>query len=254
MQVSDDFTSKVKEYALNEGIDLIKIAPISRFICAPKGHHPEDFLPGTQSVIMMAVKQLDGLVDYLPQSRDEYSMNFYESTWLLNMTAYKLAKFIEKGGGYKSRSMSHAWDHPGIPLYEYGTFRAHLSYQHASEACGLGRRGLSSLLMTPEFGPRVRLIGVLTTAPLVGDKMLQGKLCDPDRCGYRCVKACPVTAITSDHGLYRPRCSNVANMGGLRCGICLKMCPPAETLREWSEHMENQIIDPEKLLDWGDRV
>ena len=242
-----DLTNSVKEYVLSEGCDLVKVGSVDRFDSAARDYHPKKLLPETQSVIVFAARQIDGVVDYLTESRSEYTINFFISSWLLDTTAYKLAKFIEKEG-FRSRPVSYAWSgesvFPGVHKWEYGTFRAPLSYQHTAEAVGLGRRGLSSLLITPEFGPRVRLMVVLTEAKLIPDHVLPGRLCHPENCGYRCVKACPVGAISPSDGLYRPRCANAAVWNGLRCGICMKACPEPEVLREWSQSPENQIPWP----------
>ncbi len=243
----EELTKRVKEYVLSEGCDLVKIGPIERFDSAPSGYHPRDLLPEAQSVIVFAARQIDGVVDHLPESRSEYTINFFISSWLLNTTAYKLSKFLEKEE-HLSRPVSYAWSgegvFPGVQKWEYGTFRAPISYQHAAEAVGLGRRGLSSLLITPEFGPRVRLMVVLTEAKLVPDPILPARLCHPENCGYFCVKASPVNAISRTDGLYRPRCANAAVWQGLRCGICMKSCPAPAFLREWSKSPENQIPWP----------
>jgi len=56
---------------------------------------------------------------------------------------------------------------------------------------GLGWQGNSLLIVTPEYGPRVRLATVLTDMPLVPDQPLR------NRCGgcVKCAQACPARAI-----------------------------------------------------------
>lgn len=54
-------TSKhVKNIALGLGADLCGIAPIERFADAPRGFHPCDLLPETQSVVVVATHMPEG--------------------------------------------------------------------------------------------------------------------------------------------------------------------------------------------------
>jgi epoxyqueuosine reductase QueG len=68
-----------------------------------------------------------------------------------------------------------------------------VSHKLAAHLAGLGWIGKSCLLVTPERGPRVRWITVLTDAPLAST----GGPSEP-RCGdcNACVDACPVGAFT----------------------------------------------------------
>jgi len=109
------------------------------------------------------------------------------------------------------------------------------SHKLAAHLAGLGWIGRSCLLVTPEHGPRVRWVTVLTTAPLpCGEPMEQ-------RCGEcrQCVDACPVGAFTGRAFLEaEPRearydaaaCERYLQELGERneravCGMCLYMCP-----------------------------
>lgn len=60
-------------------------------------------------------------------------------------------------------------------------------------AAGLGEIGWNGMVLTPEYGSRVRFFALVTDAPLVPDQLYAGpQLCK--RC-FRCVKACPAKAI-----------------------------------------------------------
>src|SRR5208283_5690023 len=52
----------IKDQAQNMGMDLVGIAPVSRFEGAPEGTHPTDFLPGCKSVISVGVRLADGVI------------------------------------------------------------------------------------------------------------------------------------------------------------------------------------------------
>jgi len=69
----------------------------------------------------------------------------------LTKAAYDVAK-VSRRNGLKSLPLSAA----GCPT-DAIFLQAVFSYKHAAQAAGLGYVGRSSLLVTPDFGPRVRL-------------------------------------------------------------------------------------------------
>jgi ferredoxin len=75
-----------------------------------------------------------------------------------------------------------------------GNTRGPLSLAHAAVEAGLGTLGLNLMLLTPEYGPRVMLGAVLTSAELEPDRPLGEALCQGEACG-RCLLACPADAI-----------------------------------------------------------
>jgi epoxyqueuosine reductase len=74
----------------------------------------------------------------------------------------------------------------------------------AAVLAGIGVIGKSNLLITPDFGPRIRLRALLIDAPLDSSDSLEF---DPCReCEMPCVQACPQMAFAQ--GAYsRPSCS-----------------------------------------------
>jgi epoxyqueuosine reductase len=99
------------------------------------------------------------------------------------------------------------------------------SYKHAGELAGLGKIGKHSLLITPEFGSRVRLACVLTEALLESSHLTQKDYCI--NCDA-CIRECPAQA------LHVPKQNEVYSMdkfacrtyrqAGLTCTICMKVC------------------------------
>ena len=102
---------------------------------------------------------------------------------------------------------------------------------------GLGWIGRSTLLVSPRFGPRIRLGTLLTDMPLEINTPVVQSQCGDCRA---CVDACPVEAIkgsswfqtTPRSGLLDvSRCydylwSAKAALGRRQiCGVCLKICP-----------------------------
>ena len=71
--------------------------------------------------------------------------------------------------------------------------------------CGLGEIGYSKMLLTPEFGPRVRVGIIITELELEPDPIMEpGTLCN--RC-MACVRECPGNCIPTDRTVK-------ANVGG----------------------------------------
>lgn len=105
----------------------------------------------------------------------------------------------------------------------------------AAHLAGLGWIGKSCSLITPQFGPAVRLVTVLTDAPLPPEQPLAS------RCGSctRCVEICPAGAIKGvdfafdqeltvrlQPELCDQHLNQVRGRFGKRvCGLCLAVCP-----------------------------
>ncbi len=81
------------------------------------------------------------------------------------------------------------------------------SHRHAAGRAGLGEFGLDNLVVTPEYGQRVRFVSVLTTAELEPSPILTEKVCLGPNCGL-CLTNC------EDHGV-------------------LKLLPEADTDEVW---------------------
>jgi len=102
-----------------------------------------------------------------------------------------------------------------------------VSYKHIAQIAGLGYIGRSSLLITPEFGPRVRFACCLTEAELVPTN---GKVKDTEclSCSI-CIDNCPSGALTHPEAeepcaINRFACSSFLNAAG-GCAECLRLCP-----------------------------
>ena len=79
------------------------------------------------------------------------------------------------------------WRYQGNPAEH---LKPLLSLEHAAVEAGLGTLGLNLQLLTPEFGPRVLLSAVLSSAPVEADQPLPDSLCRGPECG-RCLSTCP---------------------------------------------------------------
>ncbi len=182
----NELAELVKEQAHALGIDLVGVASLDRLAGAPKRFHATDYMPSAKSVIVLGTHFPDGVVDNWEKTPSGYQYYGYAiPNKELGHACYKISKLVE-AKGYKcfpivptghSKDMDHK--------KQMGEF----SHRHAAVAAGFGELGYNRLLITPQFGNRVRLCSIITEAPLPADPMYDGPvLCD--RC-KKCVHACP---------------------------------------------------------------
>jgi epoxyqueuosine reductase QueG len=108
---------------------------------------------------------------------------------------------------------------------------------------------MNNMLLTPEYGPRVRFTSIITTADLPASEMMKEGLCI--RCG-RCVRSCPANALVEEDypaGLTRKdRGTNYnAGLAGRYvspCGICIKVCPVGRDRERFGRSDASMYDDP----------
>lgn len=216
--------NELKKFALDNGADLIGVAPVDRFIEAPSGHHPQDILPGAKSVVSCAQRIPLGVL-YGPATSYDRTMGVVHSR--LDHLACEIALFLEENGG---RAIPVPSDEPYRHWEEerlYG--RGDLSHKHAAQAAGLGKLGKNSLLITPQLGNLVHLVSVITDIKLEPDPTMDWDPC-PKNC-IACLKACPTGAIGDaqevDQALCRKNMMLKLPKGRIieSCGECRRVCP-----------------------------
>ncbi len=88
-----------------------------------------------------------------------------------------------------------------------------VDWRNAGVRAGIGGYGESGLLVTRDFGPAVRLGGVLTEAEIVPGSPLRETPCT--RCN-RCVEVCPTGALSGAGRIDRKKCGEKIFSGGYR--------------------------------------
>jgi len=122
---------------------------------------------------------------------------------------------------------------------------------------GLGALGRNGLLITPEFGPRVRICKVFTDLPLVSDKPNSDfikKVNETCQECYRCAQACETNAISkkkfptmkgnsisNNNGVLKyyvevEKCFEFWIENSSDCGACIAACPFSEIQESISPH------------------
>lgn len=99
----------------------------------------------------------------------------------------------------------------------------------AAAAAGLGGIGLHGLLVTKEWGPRVRLGAITTDAPLEKSIIKPFHIEKYCKTCEKCAKACPAKAIPQftdmEKGVNHEACFSKWGEFGTDCGLCLDACP-----------------------------
>jgi epoxyqueuosine reductase QueG len=238
----EELTQLVKEQAQQIGFDLLGIADADdpQFDRAPQGHKPAEYLAGARSVIIGGKEILDEILQTTPSTM--YGKHYQQiNTWLLQ-AADLLSRFIRN---YDFKAMwfpetddkEYFKEQRDSGMEAYSPSFSHIS---AATAAGLGVRGKVGVVLTPQFGPRQRLISVITTAPLIADPKFEGELCldriEPGKCGDKCIKVCQASQSGAlkvwpeEGGVDMFRCNfGPLRNKGLACGMCIKVCPVGKT-------------------------
>ncbi len=171
-----------------------------------------------------------GDVDCLDQQPEAFKAKREKIIATMKQAAKKASKLLQEWG-YKVTIP--AFD-PGIQ--NYNELSNDFPHKLAATKAGLGWIGKSDLLITPQFGPRIRLATILTNAPFETAKPI-----NEDECGKctSCVDICPIGAIkgasweagierealVDAHSCYRNRFTLNDHGETYRCGKCLQVCP-----------------------------
>jgi len=205
----DTLTNEVVTWLKANGASVVGISNVERFGGAPRGHHPRDFLHEAMSVVTFGVALLHQALYWeghlvnselvSPEHQKDVLQNyFYRQTGyamvnqLLDMMALRVSNFLESRGylslffpaTYGTREI---WKfiRDRIPS-KSGLF----SQRHAAVNTGLGEFGLNNLVITPEYGPRIRFNSVITEAELTPSPLLEEKVCLGESCSI-CLQNCP---------------------------------------------------------------
>ncbi len=246
-------TNQVKDYVLGFGANVVGTASVDRFKGAPRGHGPVDLLPGAPSVVVLGVKLLDSVAgwDRLFRNSEIYTdeirisvaqHHFYARSGYETMNicienfGLRTALYLE-GLGYKSMYLPATFAHHAPIMEKIPGYQAPFSHRHAAVRAGLGEFGLNNLVLTPQFGPRIRFMSVITRAELQADPLAQEKICLGSKCSV-CVKRCGVQGFHPIEGIDESKvfidmpsvvdkeaCFYKHKKGADCWGRCIDVCP-----------------------------
>lgn len=162
----------------------------------------------------------------------EYHEEYKRTNRLLSKLAMEGARLLEICG-FKAIPLE-----PTVQNFDQATLRTTLPHKTVATRAGLGWIGRNALLITPEYGPAVRITTILTDA-----RLGEGKPINSSQCGscYACVETCPAkapsgqawdTSLDRDDFLDVRACYRKAKefadehgYDSTICGICITACP-----------------------------
>ncbi len=253
-------SSEIKRVANFFGADLCGVADMdSRWLYASRidtrdfSEAPSDLPEGMTSVIVLGHEMDAKLVATYPSALAgaatgrEYS---HEASIVMQLAAY-----IRNLGYEAVASMNDT----GLVI------------PYAIKA-GLGEYARNQMVITPEYGPRLRFSKVFTNLPLAHDAPKpKGVRAFCDIC-TKCADACPVKALP--FGPPEVGGSNISAIKGVRkwtsdaekcfgfwaktstdCAICLRVCPFNRDFRKWQHRawLKLALSPLRKLALWLDR-
>jgi ferredoxin len=181
----------VKQLALEFGADLVGIASAK----ALNAFAPDPLWPQTPDRISPFIKSAIVIVHHIPvaafRCKSNIPVQYIDMLVLRRMDriAYRIADTLEKAGypSFVTAAQETDWN---LKKASYGR----LSTRHLGIEAGLGTFGLEVNILTPEYGPRIYLTGILTELELEPDRPMTEQVCIGESCS-RCLYACPTDAV-----------------------------------------------------------
>ena len=219
----------VKQRAKALGADLVGIASAKTLNAFP----PDPRWPQTPERISPFCKSVIVIVQRIPSGAFRCKTNtpvqYLDMLVLRKMdkVAFRLAEELERRGhpSLVTAAQETEWTYKRA---SYGR----LSTRHLGVEAGLGTLGLEVNILTPEFGPRVYLTGILTELELEADQPITEQVCIGESCS-RCLHSCPADAVLQ-WGIDKRKCATEAQEFGFASmlGIFERLFASPETARE----------------------
>ncbi len=215
-------TTSLRGKLIELGASLVGFADLEGVLPYPFDRFPRG--------VSIGARLSDGIVDeVLTGPTKAYAYHYHAMNRFLDDLAIQAMNLLLKWG-------YTAFPIPTSQTVNRKTNEGHVSHKMVATRAGLGWIGRSALLITPEFGPRLRLTSVLTNAPLQTGKPIEDSQCG--KC-QECVKACPVDAIRGEIWSVKSdrvdlldvdRCAlkidqGKDEVGAPVCGVCVQTCP-----------------------------
>lgn len=222
-EFSQDFIQGMKSKL---DIELIGVASVQASNSRELKERAGALLPSTKSVVVFGKEIYREVVALFKPSKEAGEAESGElmgahSGYLsgrLTRAVHELATLFRQKG-YRSLPL------PAVGPSDQRFLTSLLSYKHVAELAGLGTIGRHSLLITPEFGPRVRLACLLTEASLEPSPLAHKEYCsDCDAC----IRECPAQALQvpkqrEAYSMNKFACRTY-RQAGLTCSVCMKAC------------------------------
>jgi epoxyqueuosine reductase QueG len=238
----EEMAADVKRAARFYGADLVGITATDlrwhysrRFSPQTMGEKPNDLPPGLDHTIVVATAMDAGIVATYPSATASAAVGLGYSIDIAILQS--IATFI------------HALGYRAVPSLNDTAQRIPYAIQ-----AGLGEYSRATLLITKEFGPRVRIGQVFTDLPLAHDEPVRFGVMDFCAVCRRCADACPPRAIPFGGPQETPinrsnavgirkwsvdaeKCFDFWTRQGSECGVCIRVCPYNKDTATWRQKL-----------------
>jgi epoxyqueuosine reductase QueG len=218
-------TEGIEKLAHNEGAALLGVAEL-------RAVNTADFLLDSEVLAQfrcaisiaapVSATVLDTIKDFPNQL---YFHHYRQLNGLLDRIALRIAAEIEAAG---HRALAIA----ASQIVDWKNQRAHLSHKRIGVAAGLGWIGRNNLLVTPEYGSRVRLVTILTD--------LSPEDANPNHTpdsGHALSSGDTIPNHTTDSGHVPANAPGLFFCGD--CRACIAVCP-AQAIKESAKDFDHQ--------------
>lgn len=207
-------------------VDLIGVASVTKSGSKDLKKYANALLPGAKSVVVLCKEIFQEMVALLGTNKEVGEA--FSGDYFITHTEYingRLTNAVHgiagllKDQGYRSLPM------PTVAPTDQRFLRAVFSYKDAAELAGLGSVGRHTMLITPEFGSRIKMTCLLTEAVIEPTPKSRKDYCL--KCNA-CIKACPSKALQMPKKgqayAMNPYACRTYRIAGLNCSVCMKAC------------------------------
>jgi epoxyqueuosine reductase QueG len=231
LQNHSNYTEEFKQQLIGLGADLVGIADVEPL--KDLKMNPPDLLEPFRTAVAIAIKLPAAVFEQIvDRPTPIYKSAYTTANLILDQIAFRTAMTLQNDGFFSIPI-------PASQLVDQENWYAAISHKAVARMAGLGWQGKNLLLITSQYGSRVRLATILTKASLQVDGPIK------NRCASctACEDACPAQAIkgvnTKTHyksrneAIYFSRCvekvsgefAKIPQVDAPICGICIKVCP-----------------------------
>lgn len=201
--------AQVKQLAKELGADIVGIASAQTLNQFP----PDPLFPQTPERISPHVKSVIVIAKRIPvaafRCKTNVPVQYIDMLVLRKMDriSYDLVEALEREGfpSFVTAAQETDWSYKKA---SYGR----LSTRHLGIEAGIGTFGLEVNILTPEYGPRIYLTGILTELELEADEIMTEQVCIGESCS-RCLHSCPADAVRH-FGIDKRACATEAQEFG----------------------------------------
>ncbi|MBT1070514.1 hypothetical protein [Pelotalea chapellei] len=244
---------KIIRQAKSLGASLVNFAPAQRwdeYGEVGPDYRPKALWDKVETVIVIGVPMLLPVLESTPSINYQEMYNTTNS--LLDQIGFRLSVWLNDRGHSSIFMPRDGYGNLEILLNKYqGCF----SHVFAAKYAGQGTIAYNHNLITREFGPRVRMVSLLTSLKLEGDPVIEKDICI--KCDV-CRKLCPSDAFTTRQDsiiadMDMTACTNyhieLRKENRWPCGICCKVCPIGDDRKLYESTNIGKYLKEREALD-----